>query len=419
MSKCSISQRLAQVKPGTIHAGVDLAAESNVVVVISEKAERLDRFSFAHSRAGYDFFMQRIETLRQKHQASDVVVAMEPTNYFWKPLATYLEAKNMTYHLVNSYTVKKHREGDQLDRSKDDQRDAFEIADLSRTGKFTETRLQKGEYEDLRQLVTLYDQIQLSIRRERQILWGLVGQVFPELLLEFKELSGVLIEALLASRTPAAAIRQMKEDKFLSLVRTAYPGKRFSVKRLQSIYQQATTSIGVTEGVYAIQLAIQMHLTRIQTSQQQLKAVIATMSSILAALPETKYLLSIPAMGIVSVTMILAEVGDPKRYQNGSQWIKLAGIQPAPNTSGKKQRSPTPMSKQGRPRLRTILYYACLRLIQSDPYFIKIYHDLQRRKHNPLTKMQAVGVLMNKLLHIVWALITKQTFYKSPLAQST
>ena len=38
------------------------------------------------------------------------------------------------YRLVNPYTVKKNREGDHLDQSKDDNRDAFTIADLLRTG---------------------------------------------------------------------------------------------------------------------------------------------------------------------------------------------------------------------------------------------------------------------------------------------
>lgn len=418
MSKFSTSENLAQVKPGTIHAGVDLALQNNLVVIIDEKAQRLDQFSFPHSRAGYDYFLQRVELLCHKHQSSEGVVAMEPTNYFWKPFAAYLEGKQVSYHLVNAYTVKKHREGDQLDRSKDDPRDAFQIAELSRTGNFTLTRLQKGAYEDLRQLVTLYVQLRAAIRREKQILWGLVGQVFPELLGEFKGLSGTSIEALLATCTPAAAIRQIREEDFLTQIRAAYPGKRLEVKRLRWVYQQATTSVGVTEGIHSIQLAIQMHLTRLQASRQQLITVISALSSILAAIPEAKYLLSVPALGTVSVAIILAEVGDPKRYQNGSQWGKLAGIQPTPNTSGKKQRSPTPMSKQGRPRLRWILYFAVLRMIQVDSHFQKIYHALQRRKINPLTKMQALGVLMNKLLHILWALIQKQTVYNPSLAQS-
>ena len=76
------------------------------------------------------------------------------------------------------------------------------------------------------------------------------------------------------------------------------------------------------------------------------------------------------------------------------------------------------MSHQGRPRLRTLLYFACLRMVQYDPHFAQLYADLQRRQKNPLTKMQALGVLMNKLLHILWALIQNQTFYNPYFAQS-
>ena len=61
MSKCSISKQLAQVKPGTLYIGVDLALENNVVIVITEKAERLDHFSFPHTREGYEFFLRRLE----------------------------------------------------------------------------------------------------------------------------------------------------------------------------------------------------------------------------------------------------------------------------------------------------------------------------------------------------------------------
>jgi hypothetical protein len=190
MSQSNIDRPLAQDPSGTLHAGVDLALEKNVVVVVNEKAQRLDHFSFPQDRGGYDYFLRRLERLRQKHQAAKVVVAMEPTNYFWKLLARELEEKQHSYRLVNAYTVKKHREGDQLDRSKDDRRDAAQIAELSRNGKTTQTQLQKGAYEDLRQYATLYHQLMQSIRREKTILWGLVGQVFPEMVRAFKDLEG-------------------------------------------------------------------------------------------------------------------------------------------------------------------------------------------------------------------------------------
>jgi transposase len=416
MSKSNTAKELAQVQPGTLHAGVDLALEKNVVIVINERAERLDHFSFPQDRGGYDYFLRRLEGLRQKYLASEVVVAMEPTNYFWKLLAKELEENKINYHLVNSYTVKKHREGDQLDRSKDDRRDAVQIAELSRNGKYTKTHLQKGAYEGLRQYATLYDQSVQAIRREKQVLWGLVGQVFPELSQVFKNLVGETGQALLMTCVSAAIIRQLSVEDFIAQVRAAYSGKKLSVAKLRRAHQLAATSIGVTEGLDAIQVAIQVHLAELHIFQEQLKRVTAAMTTSLASLPEATYLLSV--LGAVSAAIFLAEVGDPKRYQAASQWVKLAGTQPAPNTSGKKQRSQTPMSHQGRARLRTMLYFTCLRMIRFDNHFAQIYAHLQRRQNNPLTKMQALGVLMNKLLHILWALIHNQTFYNPSFGQS-
>ena len=409
MSKSSTSRAVMQVEPRVLHIGVDLGLEKNAVVVIDERAQGVDRFSFSQDRSGYDYFLQRVEMLRQKQQASSLAVAMEPTNYFWKLLARELEGKEIPYHLVNAYTVKKHREGDQLDRSKDDRRDAGQIAELSRTGHYTKTRLQQGAYEDLRQYAALYDQTNRSIRRERQLLWVLVGQVFPELFQAFCSLEGETCQALLRTCASAAAIRQVTVDALVSQVRSAYPGKKLGVKKLRQIHELSATSIGVTEGISAIQAAIQAHLNFLQVLLQQADYLTRAMSNCLGRLPEAPYLRSI--LGEVSTAMLLAEVGDPARYQTAAQWVKLAGIQPAPNTSGKKQRSRTPMSRQGRSRLRTLLYFACLRLIQHDHHFAQLYTHLQRRQTNPLTKMQAIGVLMNKLLHILWALIHNHSFY--------
>jgi transposase len=418
MSKSNTARQLAQVQPGSLHAGVDLALEKNVVVVINEKAQRLDRFSFPQDRGGYEYFLQRLDGLCRKHQAPEVAVAMEPSNYFWKLLARELEEKKIPYHLVNAYTVKKHREGNQLDRSKDDRRDAEQIAELSRNGHYTETHLQKGAYEELRQYATLYDQLTRNLCREKNILWGLVGQVFPELSQVFKDLSGETAQALLRTCVPAAHIRTLGVEDFIVQVRKAYLGKRLLVSKLRQVHHLATASIGVTEGLQAIHLAIQVHLDELLTFQKQLNQAASAMTACLASLPEAPYLLSMKSLHTVSVAIFLAEVGDPYRYHASAQWVKLAGIQPAPNTSGKKQRSLTPMSHQGRSRLRTMLYFTCLRLVHQDDHFAQLYTHLQRRQNNPLTKMQALGVLMNKLLHILWALIQNQTFYNPSFAQS-
>jgi hypothetical protein len=73
MSQSKIDRPLAQDPSETLHAGVDLALEKNVVVVINEKAQRLDHFNFPQDRGGYDYFLRRLEGLRQKHQTAKSV----------------------------------------------------------------------------------------------------------------------------------------------------------------------------------------------------------------------------------------------------------------------------------------------------------------------------------------------------------
>ena len=131
----------------------------------------------------------------------------------------------------------------------------------------------------------------------------------------------------------------------------------------------------------------------------------------MSQVPEATYLLSAPGMTPVTAALFFAEIGDPKRYQSAAQWVKLAGTQPVPNRSGRKQRSRTPMSHKGRPHLRTLLYYAALQMLHRDPHYRQLHTHFQRRSTHPLTPMQSVGVLMNKLLHLWWALIRQHTFY--------
>lgn len=413
MSSRTLPKKLASVKPGALYAGVDLALDSNVVVVLDEGARQLARFRFPNDRDGYDFFYGQLERLRERHPAPEVLVGMEPTNYFWKLLAADLEQHQYGYRLVNPYTVKKHREGDQLDRSKDDPRDAFTIGDLLRTGKYTETRLLHGGYAELRQHVTVYDRLQRDLRRQMTLVRNTAGQLFPELAREFKDVTGETASALLRGHAAASRVRQLPLDIFLAEVRADFQGQRLLVSKLRRIHALAAQSVGLTESVQGLQLALRLQLDTLDLLQRQLNETEAALTDVFLTLPEAPYLLSIRGLGLITAAIILAEIGDPRHYRHGRQLIKLAGTQPVPNASGRKSRSQTPMSHKGRPRLRTALFFAVLRLVQVDDAFARDYQQLQQRDKNPLTKMAALGVLMNKLLRILWALMQNQTFYRS------
>jgi transposase len=420
MSNSTLSKKLASVKPGTLFVGIDLALDRNVAVVLTEQAEQLSRFGFPNEREGYDYLYRRLDTLLERQQAPTVMVGMEPTNYFWKLLAADMEQQrpDYDYRLVNPYTVKKNREGDQLDCSKDDNRDAFTIGDLLRTGKYTETRLLHGGYAELRQYVTLYERLKGDARRQKTLIRNIAGQLFPELPRVFKDLAGETAMAMLYNHAAAVTLCDKPQDTFITEVRSDFRGQRLQVAKLRRAHVLAGRSVGLKDGVAALQLALRTHIETFRVLRQQLEEVRTALVDIFLALPEAEYLLSMHGLGVITAAKILSEIGDPGNYTSSRQLVKLAGTQPVLNTSGRKTRSKTPMSHKGRPRLRTALFFAVMRLVQVDEAFTRRYLHLQTREKNPLTKMQALGVLMNKLLRILWALIKNRTFYQVGLSST-
>lgn len=407
----TISKRLACIEPGTLFVGVDLSLDDSVAVVLDGRAKHLDRFRFPNDADGYRYFHRRLTTVQERQEAPAVLVGMEPTNYFWKLLASDLECRQVPYRMVNPYTVKKHREGDQLSRAKNDYRDAFTIGDLLRTGKFTETQLLHDDYAELRQYVVLRDRLKGDIRRQKSLIRNVAGQLFPELAYEFTDFTGLTALAMLQRHAAPSVIRDLSRPAFIAAVRADFTGQRLPISKLRRAYALAQRSVGVQHGLKALQHALRLHIETLEMLQPQWEEVEASLLDTFFGLPEAPYLLSVNGLGQITSAIILAEIGDPSRYSHASQLIKLAGTQPVPNTSGRKTRSNTPMSRKGRPRLRTALYFAVMRLIQYDDHFARIYQRFQQRDENPLTKMQALGALMNKLLRILWALMKHHTFY--------
>ena len=407
----AISKRLASIEPGTLFVGVDLSLDDSVAVVLDGCAKQLDRFRFPNDADGYRYFHRRLTTVQDRQEAPAVLVGMEPTNYFWKLMASDLERRQVPYRMVNPYTVKKHREGDQLSRSKNDYRDAFMVGDLLRTGKFTETQLLHDDYAELRQYVVLRDRLKRDVRRQKSLIRNIAGQLFPELSKEFTDFTCLTALAMLRHHAVPSVIRDLSRRAFITAVRADFTGQRLPASKLRRAYALAERSVGVRHGTQALQQALCVHIDTLRLLQQQVEDVEKTLLSVFFGLREAPYLLSVPDLGQITAAIILAEIGNPSRYSNSRQLIKLAGTQPVPNTSGRKNRSKTPMSGKGRPRLRTALFFAVMRLVQSDDNFARIYRRFQERDNNPLTKMQAIGALMNKLLRILWALMKHQTCY--------
>jgi len=167
----------------------------------------------------------------------------------------------------------------------------------------------------------------------------------------------------------------------------------------------AQTSIGLTEGVDGLCFDLRSSLANLQLLDQQTEALLVRLRQHFHTLPEAPYVCSIEGLGEMSALGTpagVAETGALAHYGSGKDLIKLAGTQPTPKASGRARRAKTPFSKQGRSRLRLVLYWATLRLLSRNAAIGHHYQRLQQRAQRPLTKMEAVGACMNKLLWYVW-----------------
>jgi transposase len=396
---------VAQLPPSTLFAGIDLSLDTLVVVVLNAAGQRLDRFRAANDLQGYGYLRQRLARLAAQHGGAGSLIGMEPTNYYWKQVGYDLEAHQLPFRLVNALTVKRHREGDQLDRSKDDWRDAFTIADLLRSGKCTETHLPHGVYAELQTGYTAYWRLRRDRGRQVTLLINTVRQFFPEMEPLFKDLTGATAAAILAGGLSPHLIRAQSEAEFVAQVHTAFTGQRLARRHLQQLYALAAHSQGFTEASAALSLMAEQQSETIRLLDRQAAHLRQSLLSRFQSLPEAPFLLSIQGLPASAALALVAYAGDLQQYRSGAALIKLAGTQPTPNTSGRKAHSPTPFSRQGRSGLRTALFFSTLALLHHNDALHYHYRRLTTRPEHPLPKMQALGACMNKLLWYAWHVV--------------
>lgn len=405
----TLTRRIAFIEQFDLLVGIDLGKHKNIAVMLDRRLKRHSRFQFGHSREEYDGLATWLEKSRAGMQSPHILVGMEPTNDYWQWLATYFEDRGIPYRLVNSFTVKKSREGTQLDYAKDDNRDALTIGRLLTQGAFTETQLLPAIYAQMRQYEQAHWQLKREIGRQKTILRQYAERLFPELRQVFRDFTGQTATALLHNYADPQMVAAMSWATFIGAVRREFQGNRLMVKKLRQVHQLAATSIGVRPG-QALQHLIQQSLQTLIMQQNQLATLESALLNCFHQLPTAPYLLSL-GLGEVTTALIAAELGDLNRFTFAKQMVKLAGIQPTANQSGAYERQKTPMSHKGRVRLRTYLFFATMRLIRWDAAFQIKHQALIKRASRPLKRLESVGVLMNKLLHLVWAVCRDQTSY--------
>ena len=120
--------------------------------------------------------------------------------------------------------------------------------------------------------------------------------------------------------------------------------------------------------------------------------------------------MSIPGFGPDVSARVLGAMGDPFRFQNGKQVLKMAGLDLNAERSGKNSESAIPViSKKGKGDLRYALYQAALiASIRNQNFIIYYTNKLRGREREPGIKTKMRVKLSAKLLIIAWTLMKKK-----------
>jgi hypothetical protein len=175
-----------------------------------------------------------------------------------------------------------------------------------------------------------------------------------------------------------ARLASMGPEGFTALVRAevgGWGGKKAHGPIIARIFAALTDTEGVVvSSRRGLLRRCAGELGDLQRTRAQLRQVEADMAGALEELGLSR-LAGIPGLTAVGAAAILAELGDPRRYDNSSSVVKHAGISPADNASGAFY-GQAHISRRGRPSLRLAVWRAVWPMLQFNPVMAAKYQRL-------------------------------------------
>lgn len=337
------------------------------------------------------------------------MVGMEPTGHYWFNIAQELKDQGMKIVLVNPFHVKRSKELDDNNPTKNDRKDPKTIAMLVKDGRYMEPYIPEGIYSELRTAMETRWQIvkQLNTIGNRVNRW--LSIYFPEFKQAFGDWEGKAAMAVLKDfPTPVkilgkgvdGIISRWKQDKLRAV------GK----KRATELFEAAKISVGVREGIRAAENELKFLLENYEMYMQQYERIVSLVEQLAKQIPGIEEMLKIKGVGLITAAGFAAEVGDIGRFEHPKQIQKLAGLNLKENSSGK-HKGKTGISKRGRRRLRSLLFQVIMPLVAKNQEFRELHRYYTTRSQNPLKKKQSLILLSCKLIRIFFTLLTKGIAY--------
>lgn len=116
--------------------------------------------------------------------------------------------------------------------------------------------------------------------------------------------------------------------------------------------------------------------------------------------PLVRIIMSVPGISYYSGLMIVAEIGDIRRFESSRKLTSFAGLNPSVSQSGDKCYTGH-ISKQGDKHLRWILIQCANAAVKHDSRLAKVFHRIKKRRGHNI----AITATARKLLTYVYVML--------------
>ena len=154
-------------------------------------------------------------------------------------------------------------------------------------------------------------------------------------------------------------IKKMSEKRFVEDYGkwAKKKGYRFNESQAIAIYQLSKNNIPTLKSsTPSTKMLVLQAVKSVRDAELTLSLIISQMQEIASTLPEYSVVREMKGVGDVLSVRLIAEIGDVRRFNNGSALVAFAGIDAPPYESGKFVGTKRNISKRGSSTLRKIGY---------------------------------------------------------------
>lgn len=376
------------------YCGIDVAKRKHAAVILDSGGEKQGKpITIANTASGFEELITNLQSLEE-----NVLIGLEATGHYWLALFEVLSRADFKIIVLNPLQVSVYRRSG-IRKMKNDRKDAWWIADYIRIANRPPTARQLPILMELRELTRFRYGLMDQVGDLKRKILSILDRVFPEYETVFSDVFIKSSRALLKEAVSAQDIANFDLSELTNILKSNSRG-RFGQEKANRIQQMAKQSIGIGFLTNAVHLEMQCLLAQLDLLLDQIADLDKAIEEIMDKTEQT--ITTIPGVGKVTGSAILAEIGDINRFENSKKLVAYAGIDPTVNQTGQFEGTNARMSKRGSPHLRYALWQAASMAIHNDPELGAFYQAKRAEgKHHGT----ALGAVCNKLLSRIFIIL--------------